>query len=220
MHIGVKYVYPVLLILIMLSTGCGKDSAADKPAPILIDEFSLYITDPGEWNITGPEQRTMQGFLLMENNGIESSFAQVPNLYMEDTGIENMIANFSRETHEDYMWLPGCHRYLLDSREIRIDEQWYFVNTLLINRDPVITQHLTALQKAVHRREIEIYPDSTDMILRMYYGLRDQDIYIISFSGLPEDFAAMEPEIIRLISNIKFSGQDALSEMGELPSGD
>lgn len=212
----------VLFLLLSASTGCGsKSGEEDKPDPILRDAYSFYVLDPGDFtSIIPPDwQPGAKEFLILQDGEVELSCGGFPGASIP-FGVERAnIVTFAREYMESPDWLPGCWKFLLDSSEVSIGGRTYYTFTLLVRRDPSATGELTSIQRVVHRRELTRFPLHFDRIVRLYFALNERDIYILILSGPPEDMAAGEVEIRRLLASIRLNATQALAELGETFDG-
>ena len=194
--------------------GCDENGDDGKPTPIFLDEYSLYILDAATFVKVGPEFESQKNFLDIKSGEVQISFGKLPGAYLGSASIENQLTQFSRDTNENPQWLLGCHRWLLDVRETTIGDQWYYTNTLLVRRDPSLTKYMNQVQLAVHEKEFSLFPDDEDRILRMYYGIHDDDIYVFTISGSPEEFVAKEAELERVMASIRYTAADAMAAEG------
>ncbi len=201
--------------------GCiEKEEAKEEPEPILRDAYSLYILDRGPFEIVGPEEPIQRQFLILGDGPVEISFGMLRGVHLTSGAIRNDIAMFARESIEDDNWLPGCHRWMLDASEITVDGRWYYFVTLLVRRDPDLTRRLTRIQQVTHAREIQRLGDNIDYIVRVYYTVKDPDVYILTLSAPPEDLAVMEEDVLRLLANIRLSQSEAMSAIGGRQAGE
>ncbi len=181
--------------------------------PILKDEYSLYVLDPGPFEIVGPEDPIQKEFMIMASGDTEIAFGSVPGAYFSEDESENQLTQFGNETIRNSNWLPGCQRWQLEAAEVMIGTNEYYYITLLARRDPEWTGRLESITKLVHEREIERYQPDADMIVRLYYILKDRDIYTFTLSGSPEDVAVLETQIRTLLASVRLSATDAMLEL-------
>jgi len=215
-------VIPVaIFILFLLLSGCVGDKK-DKPIPVIRDGYSFYVLDPGIFSIIKPDgwSPSQKEFLILEADGVEFSVGRlVGGMFAEDGG-KQIVINFAQESMLVSNWLPGCWKFLLDAGEFSVGGRWFYQLTMLVRRDPEMTSRLTNLQLITHARDIERFEMNRDMIVRVYYTVKDRDIYIMTLSGKPQDVAAVEPETRKLLSNIRLSAQEFQTETGTLPVGE
>ncbi len=189
------------------------DHMTEKPEPIRNDTHSLYILNPGPFEVVGPEYPIPREFLILGAGDVEISCGVFAGGFFESEMAEVEIAEFARETIRNSGWLPGCNRWMLDAGDVTIDDRWFYFTTLLIRRDPELSGRLTLLQRTVHEREFALYPDNTDRIVRVYYALSEKDIYIFTLSGPPEDIVAVEMDVRVLLASARFAASEAILEM-------
>ncbi len=189
----------------------GPDKGSDLN-PVFRDEFSFYIIDPGPFEVIDPELPDYKEFLILRAGDVEISCGIFPGVYLAEGAIEAEISSFAMDSIQNTNWLPGVQRWMLDNSAVTIDGRWFYYVTLLARRDPGLTSQLTEFQLLVHRRELDIYPDQTDIIVRIYYTIRDKDLYILTLSGPPEDFAARGRDVRRLLANIRLDATSAVAE--------
>jgi len=197
-------------------SGCGGTGfGAGKPVPILRDAFSFYVLDPGVFQIIGPEQPTEKLFLLLEAGDVEIECARFRGAFLASGAPDADLEMFARVTVEDYQWMPGCRRWLLDGGVYKIGEQWYYVTTLLVRRDPRLSENLTPIQRTRHAGELQRFPDNEDRIVKLFHTFRDRNIYIITVSGPPEAMAAREADLELFLANVRTDPAQALAITGE-----
>jgi hypothetical protein len=199
-----------VLVVLAVAVGCHKEKPEEKPAPVFRDEFSFYVLDPGVFEAVDPEYPTEKQFLILRSGDVEISCGIYRGAHVAGGAMEFEIARFATETILDENWLAGCTKWLLDASEVRIEGRWFYVATVLVRRDPERTARLTRIQQVVHRREIERFQDHVDNIVKLYYTVRDRDIYILTLSGSPEDVAAKEMDVRRLLANVRLSATEAV----------
>jgi hypothetical protein len=212
----------ILAILVaLLPSGCkNKIGAGSKPAPVFRDAYSFYILNPGPFKVVGSEGPAEDNFLVLDDGPIELSCGRFAGVYLGSGTPDADLESFSRETVEDSRWMPGCHRWLLGGGEIMIGQRPYYNSTLLIRRDPVLSQHLTGIQRAVHKSELERFADNKDMIVRLYYAVQDKDIYILTLSGEPEEIAARDQDVEDLLANVRLNAAEAVAAGGSTGPGE
>ncbi len=212
----------VLTSVLVGVTGCNPASVEeDKSDPILRDAYSFYVLDPGDFiSINPPDwQPSAKEFLVLQDGEVELSCGGFPGAHIP-IGVERAnILTFARKYMESSDWLPGCWKFLIDSSEVSIGGRTYYTFTLLVRRDPSATGELTSIQRIVHQRELTRFPLHFDRIVRLYFAVNDRDIYILILSGPPEDMAAGEAEIRRLLASIRLNATQALAELGETFDG-
>jgi len=202
-------------LAVSFGAGCKRNvSARPKAQPIFRDANSFYILDPGPFKIIGPESPTDQEFLILRSGTVEISCGRYVGAFLSSGDPVADLEVFARQTVEDPFWLPGCHRWLLDTSEMTIGGRWYFTTTLLVRRDPALSLHLSNLQRLTHSRELGRFPDNEDRIVRLYYAFRDRNIYILTLDGPPEDVAASESDVQNLLAGIRLSAAEALTATG------
>jgi len=208
-----------VLMILAVAIGCRGEKAEVKPVPVFRDEFSLYVLDPGVFEAVDPEYPNQKEFLILRSGDVEISCGIYRGAHVAGGAVEFEIARFATETILDENWLAGCMRWLLDASEVRIEGRWFYVATVLVRRDPERTARLTRIQQVVHRREIQRFQDHVDDIVKIYYAVRDRDIYILTLSGFPEDVAAKEMDVRRLLASVRLSATEAVGGMDVGGSG-
>jgi hypothetical protein len=213
--------YLSILILLVLSMGicsCGKKGSRSKVEPIFRDAFSFYVLSPGPFEVTGPDDPIDQEFLVLKSDGVQLSCGRFAGAFLVSGGTPDaVLEEFAASTLQDPGWLPGCDRWFLDGNQMNIGERWYYATTALVRRNPQATEDLSPLQKLVHKAEIERFKDNEDRIVRIYYAFRDKDIYILTLDGTPEDMAASQPDILRLLASVRLKASEALAATQNAP---
>ena len=92
-----------------------------------------------------------------------------------------------------------------------IGQNSYYMQTLLVRRDEEMTLDLGELKLITHKDELDLFPAGEDRIVRVYYAMKGEDIYLLTLSGSPEDIVTSEKEIRNLLASIRFSAADAIS---------
>lgn len=206
---------PVLLILsnlVWMAGGCNHGvKNRSKARPIFRDAFSFYILDPGDFEITGPENPTQKEFLNLTSGEINISCGRFPGAFLATGAPEADLESFASNVIIDYMFLPGCHRWFLNGGITNVSERWFYQTSLLVRRSPRLTGYLTRIQKITHQRELEILPENEDRIVVIYYTFHNRDIYIITVAGPPEDLAAKKRDIEKLLGSIRLDPSEALA---------
>jgi len=201
----------VAVVLLVIFMGSPKESES-TPQPILRDQYSLYILDPGPFRVVGPETLSQKEFLVLQAGEVELSCGSYPGAIFAVNAPSSEIAAFASETIKSPNWLPGCHRWLLDASEVTIGDGWFYCTTLLVRRDPEWSRHLSELQRLVHRRELERLPDDVDRIVQVYYTVKEKDIYIFTLTGPPEDVAAAETDTRKLLAGVRLNAGDIAAQ--------
>jgi hypothetical protein len=89
-----------------------------------------------------------------------------------------------------------------------------------VRRDADWTDRLSPLQRLTHTRELARFPVGADRIVRVYYTVRENDIYILTLSGSPEDVVVLEPDVRKLLAGVRLTAGEALEGTRSRPSGD
>lgn len=204
------------LVIGMCLSGCGGTGpGGGKSEPILRDANSFYVLDPGAFRITGPDQPTEKLFLILKDGDVEVECSRFRGAFLASGAPDADLESFARATIEDSQWMPGCRRWLLDGGVYKIGEQWYYASTLLVRRDPRLSESLSPVQRMRHARELERFPDGEDRILKLFHTFRDRDIYILTASGPPEDMATKQTDLEYLLANVRTDPSEALTVIGE-----
>jgi len=192
-----------------------------KPEPIWNDKYSLYILDPGPFVPVEVEYPAPREFLILKNGEVEISCGTFPGAYFKEAAGETSFAQFATDTIQHVNWLTGCRRWELDAADTTIGTRAYYYVTLLIRRDPEWTSSLNYIERAVHKHEIERFPNGEDQIVRMYYTYKERpddptqgDIYIFTLSGPPEDVAVNERSVRRLFASVYLDASSATLASG------
>jgi len=201
-----------LIAAFICLVSCNPNDSNSDLDPVLRDEYSFYIIDPGPFEVIDPASPDFKEFLILKSGGVEISCGIFPGVHISEGAVEEEVSSFAMESVQNTNWLPGVQRWMLDSSAVTIDGRWFYYVTLLVRRDPEWTSQLTELQLIVHRNEIERFPETTDMIVRVYYTIREKDLYILTLSGSPEDIAASERIVRRLLANIRLDAAALVAE--------
>lgn len=202
------------ILATIIIAGCPGEQMNEKPEPILRDAYSLYILEPGPFEALEPEFQTPREFLILKTGGVEISCGIFQGAGFEIQGERLALSIFANESIVNDAWLPGVSRYVLDGSEISMGGREYYCATLLVRRDAEQTALLDNITRAVHAREMGLFPVDEDRIVRLYYTAKESDIYIFTLSGTPEDIAFRERDIRRLLASVRLSATEAMQETG------
>jgi hypothetical protein len=200
----------IIAFLVIFICGCPKGQANEKPESIFRDAYSFYVLDPGPFHAVDPEYPDPREFLILKADDVEISCGVFKGAGTEVQGERLSLSIFANDTIISEGWLPGVSRYLLDGSTITIGEREFYVVTLLVRRDPELTARMDSITRAVHSRELALYPDNEDRIVKLYFSPQDNDVFILTLSGTPEDLAYREPDVRRLFASIKMTASEAV----------
>lgn len=201
------------VLLVLVTTGCPGERSIEKTEPIFRDAYLLYILDPGPFVAIDPEYPAPKEFLILQAGDVEISCGVLRGVQFGSDNLEDHVPGFANETMVNENFLPGCSRFLLNTSEVTIGDRWYYYVTLLVRRDPDATRHLDRITHITHEREINRFPPNEDRIVRLYYAVRETNIYIFTLSGTPEDIVYRERDIRTLLASVRLSAIEAVEEI-------